>query len=83
MSYERKRRCGSVEFEHVVSSKARLIDDIKDTTGAGDAFDWFLYAQLLNKNFEQTITIAQKKLAVLNFKTLADCSAVLIFKNII
>jgi hypothetical protein len=21
--------------------------------------DWFLYAQLLNKNFEQTITIAQ------------------------
>jgi fructokinase len=22
--------------------------------------DWFLYAQLLNKNFEQTITIAQK-----------------------
>jgi hypothetical protein len=22
--------------------------------------DWFLYAQLLNKKFEQTITIAQK-----------------------
>jgi sugar/nucleoside kinase (ribokinase family) len=60
MSYERERRCGSVEFRsRNVSSKARLIDDIKDTTGAGDAF-WtgFLY-QLLNKNFEQTITIAK------------------------
>jgi fructokinase len=33
---------------------------LKTLTGAGDAF-WtgFLYAQLLNKNFEQTITIAQ------------------------
>jgi sugar/nucleoside kinase (ribokinase family) len=39
MSYERERRCGSVEFRsRNVSSKARLIDDIKDTTGAGDAF---------------------------------------------
>jgi sugar/nucleoside kinase (ribokinase family) len=50
MSYEGKRRCGSVEFRsRNVSSKARL-DDIKDLTGAGDAF-WtgFLYAQLLNK----------------------------------
>jgi hypothetical protein len=60
MSYERERRCGSVEFRsRNVSSKARLIDDIKDITGAGDVLDWFLYAQLLNKNFEQTITIAQ------------------------
>ncbi|MFV5698291.1 carbohydrate kinase family protein [Flavobacterium sp. ZT3R17] len=48
--------------------KASHIDDIKDTTGAGDAF-WtgFLYAQLLNKNFEETITIAQK-LAVLKLQ---------------
>ncbi|HEX9151538.1 MAG TPA: carbohydrate kinase family protein, partial [Flavobacterium sp.] len=48
--------------------KAMPIDEIKDTTGAGDAF-WtgFLYAQLLNKNFEETITIAQK-LAVLKLQ---------------
>ncbi|WP_367772163.1 PfkB family carbohydrate kinase [Flavobacterium sp. WC2421] len=48
--------------------KAQKIDEIKDTTGAGDAF-WtgFLYAQLLNKNFEETITIAQK-LAVLKLQ---------------
>ena len=48
--------------------KALPVKDIKDTTGAGDAF-WtgFLYAQLLNKNFEETITIAQK-LAVLKLQ---------------
>ncbi|TWI02312.1 fructokinase [Flavobacterium tiangeerense] len=42
--------------------------EIKDATGAGDAF-WtgFLYAQLLNKNFNDTITIAQK-LAVLKLQ---------------
>lgn len=46
------------------------IEDIKDATGAGDAF-WsgFLYAQLLNKTFEETITFAQK-LAVLKLQTL-------------
>lgn len=40
--------------------KAMPIDDIKDTTGAGDAF-WtrVLHAQLLNENFEETITFAQ------------------------
>lgn len=45
----------------IFHQKAIPISDIKDTTGAGDAF-WtgFLYAQLLNKNFEETITIAQK-----------------------
>lgn len=50
------------------NQKAMLVDDIKDTTGAGDAF-WtgFLYAQLLNKNLEETITIAQK-LAVLKLR---------------
>jgi fructokinase len=48
--------------------KAMVIDDIKDTTGAGDAF-WtgFLYAQLMNKDLEETITIAQK-LAVLKLR---------------
>ncbi|MFV8268640.1 carbohydrate kinase family protein [Flavobacterium sp. GT2N3] len=48
--------------------KALPVEDIKDSTGAGDAF-WtgFLYAQLLNKNFEETITIAQK-LAVLKLQ---------------
>ncbi|WP_158727823.1 carbohydrate kinase family protein [Flavobacterium sp. I-STPA6A] len=42
--------------------------EIKDATGAGDAF-WtgFLYAQLLNKNFNDTIAIAQK-LAVLKLQ---------------
>jgi fructokinase len=42
--------------------------EIKDATGAGDAF-WtgFLYAQLFNKNFNDTITIAQK-LAVLKLQ---------------
>lgn len=45
----------------IFHQRAIPIPDIKDTTGAGDAF-WtgFLYAQLLNKNFEETITIAQK-----------------------
>ncbi len=48
--------------------KAQQINDIKDATGAGDAF-WtgFLYARLKNKNFEETITIAQK-LAVLKLR---------------
>ena len=48
--------------------KALPIEDIKDTTGAGDAF-WtgFLYAQLENKNLEESITIAQK-LAVLKLQ---------------
>lgn len=56
-------------LEHgMFHQKAMLVDDIKDTTGAGDAF-WtgFLYAQLLNKNLEETITIAQK-LAVLKLR---------------
>jgi fructokinase len=56
-------------LEHgMFHQKAMLVDDIKDTTGAGDAF-WtgFLYAQLLNKNLEETITIAQK-LAVLKLQ---------------
>ena len=48
--------------------KALPVEDIKDTTGAGDAF-WtgFLYAQLEQKNLEESITIAQK-LAVLKLQ---------------
>jgi fructokinase len=48
--------------------KALPVEDIKDTTGAGDAF-WtgFLYAQLENRNLEESITIAQK-LAVLKLQ---------------
>ncbi len=52
----------------IFHQKAIPVENIKDATGAGDAF-WtgFLYAQLLNKNFEETITIAQK-LAVLKLQ---------------
>lgn len=41
--------------------EAIQIDEIKDTTGAGDAF-WtgFLFAQLSHKSLEESITIAQK-----------------------
>jgi fructokinase len=52
----------------IIRKKALPIQEIKDATGAGDAF-WtgFLYARLLNKNFEDTINIAQK-LAVLKLQ---------------
>jgi fructokinase len=41
--------------------KAIQIDEVKDATGAGDAF-WtgFLFAQIENKNINDCITIAQK-----------------------
>ncbi len=54
----------------ILRKEALRIEEIKDTTGAGDAF-WtgFLYAQLLNKNFEETINIAQK-LAILKLQNL-------------
>jgi fructokinase len=54
----------------ILRKDALKINTIKDATGAGDAF-WtgFLYAQLLDKNFEQTIDIAQK-LAVLKLQNL-------------
>lgn len=47
---------------------AQIVNEVKDSTGAGDAF-WtgFLYAQLNNKNFEETISIAQR-LAVLKLQ---------------
>lgn len=52
----------------LIQQQALPVNDIKDSTGAGDAF-WtgFLYAQLLNKNFNETIVIAQK-LAVLKLQ---------------
>ena len=55
--------------EHgIFHQKATHIEEIKDTTGAGDAFfSCFLYARLSNKNIEDTITIAQK-LAVLKLQ---------------
>jgi fructokinase len=61
--------------------KAQKIDEIKDTTGAGDAF-WtgFLYAQLLKKNFEETITIAQK-LAVLKLQNVGRLPEDIDFKE--
>lgn len=48
--------------------KALPIDEIKDTTGAGDAF-WtgFLYAQIQNFSLEESLTIAQK-LAVIKLQ---------------
>jgi fructokinase len=45
--------------------KAVEINEIKDATGAGDAF-WtgFLYAKIENKNLDDCITIAQKLAAI-------------------
>ncbi|WP_298392882.1 carbohydrate kinase family protein [Flavobacterium sp.] len=47
--------------EGLFFQKAIHIDEIKDTTGAGDAF-WtgFLFAQIEGKNLDESITIAQK-----------------------
>ena len=49
----------------ILFQEATFIQEIKDTTGAGDAF-WtgFLFAQLLEKNLEESITIAQKLAAI-------------------
>ena len=47
--------------EGLFFQKAIPIVEVKDTTGAGDAF-WtgFLYAQIENKSLEESISIAQK-----------------------
>lgn len=47
--------------EGLLFQEAAKIDEIKDTTGAGDAF-WtgFLFAQIENKSLNECITIAQK-----------------------
>ena len=49
--------------------KAIQITEIKDTTGAGDAF-WtgFLYAQIEHKSLNESITIAQK-LAIIKLQS--------------
>jgi fructokinase len=51
--------------EGLLFQKAMQIDEIKDTTGAGDAF-WtgFLYAQIEQKSLNDSITIAQKLAAI-------------------
>lgn len=51
----------SNKLQGVFFQEALKIDEIKDTTGAGDAF-WtgFLYAQLLSKSLEESVSIAQK-----------------------
>lgn len=54
--------------EGLFFQKALHIDEIKDTTGAGDAF-WtgFLYAQIEHKSLNESITLAQK-LAVIKLQ---------------
>ncbi|HEU4789768.1 MAG TPA: carbohydrate kinase family protein [Flavobacterium sp.] len=54
----------------IIRKQALPVAEIKDATGAGDAF-WtgFLYAQLQNRNLEDTITIAQR-LAVLKLQNI-------------
>jgi fructokinase len=54
----------------IIRKEALPLKDIKDATGAGDAF-WtgFLYAQLLHKNWDETIHISQK-LAILKLQNL-------------
>lgn len=49
----------------IIRQNALQINEIKDTTGAGDAF-WtgFLYAQLQNYSLEESITVAQKLAAI-------------------
>lgn len=51
--------------EGLFFQKALHIDEIKDTTGAGDAF-WtgFLYAQIEHKSLNESITLAQKLAAI-------------------
>lgn len=60
----------SDKSQGVYHQNALPLIEIQDATGAGDAF-WtgFLYAQLQNKNFEDTITIAQK-MAILKLQNI-------------
>lgn len=59
------------------------LDEIKDTTGAGDAF-WtgFLYAQIENKSLDQSITIAQK-LAIIKLQNVGRLPDNINIKSII
>jgi fructokinase len=49
----------------LIFQEANCIEEIKDTTGAGDAF-WtgFLFARINHKSLEESITIAQKLAAI-------------------
>lgn len=51
--------------EGLITQKAMPLEDIKDTTGAGDAF-WtgFLYAGLQGFGWEQRLTVAQRLAAI-------------------
>lgn len=51
----------SDKIQGIFFQEATQLKDVKDTTGAGDAF-WtgFLFAKLQNKSLEESITIAQK-----------------------
>ena len=60
--------------EGLFFQEAEFIQEVKDTTGAGDAF-WtgFLYAQIKNKNIKNSISIAQK-LASLKLQSVGKLS---------
>jgi len=67
----------------VLFQPAFQIDEIKDTTGAGDAF-WtgFLYAQIQNKSLEDCVTLAQK-LAVIKLQNVGRLPENINIKEII
>jgi fructokinase len=69
--------------EGLFFQKAIQIDEIKDTTGAGDAF-WtgFLFAQIENKSIVECITIAQK-LATIKLQNLGKLPDNINIKEII
>lgn len=56
----------------IIRQKALPVNEIKDSTGAGDAF-WtgFLYAHLSNKSLDEKLSIAQK-MAVLKLQSLGE-----------
>ncbi|PQJ31197.1 carbohydrate kinase [Nonlabens arenilitoris] len=67
----------------LIHQDAIKIDDIKDVTGAGDAF-WagFLYAQIQEKSLKESITIAQK-LATIKLQNVGRLPDMVGLKNII
>jgi fructokinase len=67
--------------EGKIVQKALIVEEVKDTTGAGDAF-WtgFLYAQLHEKSLTESITIAQK-LAYLKLQNVGGLPEGIDFKD--